>query len=376
MFPFDFEVTHVPGVTLGIVDYLSRYPTFPAAEPSKYDELFVVKSIEAFHKALFFINSYNVSLVKDQNCMPPREGLQFVSRHNEASYLRHSPFEGDNSVTQCFNQSYRSMQMDFLRYLLKEGVDLCSHEVNQSETGMQTDYCRPVGVSKIHCLRPESLQNSHLNSSSLFLTQNFFNMTQPLDTTQTTPGPTTFDLNATITQPDPSMILNSTAEQADLLTFVESFPISSPNFRRPSPRPPIRSRQLNRISRLDQIRQRNRAREWATKTRFVATRTTISKDGHTQLLEAMRRCRLSKPGKVNMDANIRVLAVSGGKPLLFSSKKEIVGLPGLLDADLLTELTEEDRFLGPMKRAIINKDITSFNKLGSYMAQFWPKATV
>ena len=53
-----------------------------------------------------------------------------------------------------------------------------------------------------------------------------------------------------------------------------------------------------------------------------------------------------------------------------------MGLPRLFDADLLAELTEEDRFLGPMKRAIINKDITSFNKLGSYMAQFWTKAAV
>ena len=51
-------------------------------------------------------------------------------------------------------------------------------------------------------------------------------------------------------------------------------------------------------------------------------------------------------------------------------------LPGLFDADLRAELTEEDRFFGPMKRAIINKDVTSFNKLGSYMAQFWTKAAV
>ena len=33
LLPFDFEVIHVPGVTLGIVNYLSRYPTFPAPEP-------------------------------------------------------------------------------------------------------------------------------------------------------------------------------------------------------------------------------------------------------------------------------------------------------------------------------------------------------
>ena len=138
----------------------------------------------------------------------------------------------------------------------------------------------------------------------------------------------------------------------------------------------MRSRQLGRISPLDQIRQHNRPRERAAKTRFVAARTISRKEGHNQLLEAMRRCRLSKPGKIHTAAKIGVFAVNGGKPILLKSKKDIVGLPGLFDADLLAELTEEDRFLGPMKRAIINKDVTSFNKLGAYMAQFWPKAAV
>ena len=36
LLPFDFEFIHVPGVTLGIVDYLSRYPTFSAPAPSIY----------------------------------------------------------------------------------------------------------------------------------------------------------------------------------------------------------------------------------------------------------------------------------------------------------------------------------------------------
>ena len=75
LLPFDFEVFHVRGITLGIVDYLSRYPTFPAPAPSKYDELFVVKSIGAFHLALSFINCYNSS-----------PGHQFVS-HKRAFNL-------------------------------------------------------------------------------------------------------------------------------------------------------------------------------------------------------------------------------------------------------------------------------------------------
>ena len=103
---------------------------------------------------------------------------------------------------------------------------------------------------------------------------------------------------------------------------------------------------------------------------------TPENGGHNQLLEAMRRSGLTKSGKVNTAAKIKVFAANGGKPILSKSKKDTVGLPGLFDADLLAELTEEDRFLGPMKLAIVNKVVFTFNKLGSYMAQFWPKAAV
>ena len=105
----------------------------------------------------------------------------------------------------------------------------------------------------------------------------------------------------------------------------------------------------------------NRTRERAAKTRFVAARSNSRKEGHGQLLEAMRRCRLSKPGKINTAAQIGIFAVNGCKPILSKSMKDIVGLPGLFDADILVELTKEDRFLGPMKIAIVNKDVTSFN---------------
>ena len=261
------------------------------------------------------------------------------------------------------------MQMNCLRCLSQEGVELCAHDFNQSGTGMLIDCCRLDDVSNNHCLRPESFRNSQL--LPIIFSNYQINMTSPKNTQQT---PT--DLNTLINQPDSMTLLQPNTEQAELQAFVEIFPVSSPNFRRPSPRPQLRSRQINRMSRIDQIRQRNRTRERAAKTRFVATRTTTRKDSHSQLLEAMRRCRLSKPGRNNMAEKIGIIAVNGGKPLLSSSKKEIVFLPGLFDADLLAELTAEDRFLGPMKRAITNKDITSFNKLGAYMAQFWPKAAV
>ena len=65
-----------------------------------------------------------------------------------------------------------------------------------------------------------------------------------------------------------------------------------------------------------------------------------------------------------------VNAINNHQPLVTQDKKKVVGLPGLFDVDLLGELTGEDPFLGPMRTAIINKDVQSFNKLGTYMAQF------
>ena len=61
LLPFDFDVVHVPGATLGTVDYMSRYPTYTTPLPSQYVELFVVKSIEAFINALNVINSSSQS---------------------------------------------------------------------------------------------------------------------------------------------------------------------------------------------------------------------------------------------------------------------------------------------------------------------------
>ena len=112
------------------------------------------------------------------------------------------------------------------------------------------------------------------------------------------PDTETNDRNNTITNVSlhhSNTILNSMDEQTDLLTFVENFPINLPNFSRPSPRSPLRSRQIVRVFRIDQICQHNRTRERAARTRFVAARINSRKEGHAQLLKAMRG---SKPGKI------------------------------------------------------------------------------
>ena len=171
---------------------------------------------------------------------------------------------------------------------------------------------------------------------------------------------------------------NTTTEQTNLLDFVENFSTSSPNFRTSSQiRPKISTvRPMDRPSRIDQIRSRNIARQRHSRERFVVTRGQNTQKALTHFLDKCRRQRLTRRARRGEVLRMGVNAINNHKPLVTQDKKKVVGLPGLFDVDLLGELTGEYPFLGPMRTAIINKDVQSFNKLGTYMAQCWTKAAV
>ena len=84
LIPFDYQIEHIPGsslgiVALGIVDYMSRHPTFEAPLPPSHDELFVIKSIQAFHNAL---NS--ISTQSKPQIMPVGQ-VSFVTHYNQSN---------------------------------------------------------------------------------------------------------------------------------------------------------------------------------------------------------------------------------------------------------------------------------------------------
>ena len=74
--------------------------------------------------------------------------------------------------------------------------------------------------------------------------------------------------------------------------------------------------------------------------------------------------------------HLGIRAINGHKPLVTRDMQKVVDLPRLFDVDLLAELTAEDQLMGTMWKAIINRDVQSFNKLGVYMAQFWSNTAV
>ena len=58
LLPFDFDIFHISGSKLGIVDYLSRFPTFEAPRPSSFDEQYVVKCISRFFDACDYLDEW------------------------------------------------------------------------------------------------------------------------------------------------------------------------------------------------------------------------------------------------------------------------------------------------------------------------------
>ena len=103
-----------------------------------------------------------------------------------------------------------------------------------------------------HYLRPKIAQNTQLSNF-------FMNNTDPSNIDMD-------DLNINNVLINPNAVHNSTA------VFLDQFLA------------PLRSRQLGRVSRIDQIRQHNRTRERATKTKFVAARSDTRKQGQSNSL--------------------------------------------------------------------------------------------
>ena len=58
LLPFDFDIFHISGCKLGIMDYLSRFQTFEAPRPSSFDKKYVVKCISRFFDACDYLDEW------------------------------------------------------------------------------------------------------------------------------------------------------------------------------------------------------------------------------------------------------------------------------------------------------------------------------
>ena len=57
LLPYQFQIVHIPGRDMGIVDYLSRDPCIEPWRESELDEKFVVATINSLHEAFYCMSS-------------------------------------------------------------------------------------------------------------------------------------------------------------------------------------------------------------------------------------------------------------------------------------------------------------------------------
>ena len=132
LIPFHFDIKHLAGSKIGLIDYMSRNPVGLAIPPSEYDEEFVVESIRAFINNLKMIDNVILNNLANQSKAPyelikkraENKGLlkaaskiQLAMKHSKHSATGHSQ---TNNTNQSYSKSaenqstlFRSKQFQF-----------------------------------------------------------------------------------------------------------------------------------------------------------------------------------------------------------------------------------------------------------------------
>ena len=310
--------------------------------PSSHDELFVIKSIQAFHNALNLIGTQckpqvlPVGQISNYNQFPPirsfgvirgeisyllttttnqstfdssdqshcckqlsslpLEGVgnstQSVNQsHKDMLIYRHnsSPLEGVHSCSQSTSQSYARMQNCEYISLPREVDFSCSSTLDQSQRSMQLRYAKPEVFAQTYCLRPYNLEISNDMDTMNNLAQN------------TTLNST---LNNSNTSSNTIDFANNTIEQTNLLNFVENFSSSSPNFRTSSQLRPSLStvRPMDRPSRIDQAVLKHCQAETFSRTFRGYSRTNDAK-GPNSLPRQVPEAAAHETGQTRRDTS-------------------------------------------------------------------------
>ena len=125
-------------------------------------------------------------------------------------------------------------------------------------------------------------------------------------------------------------------------------------------------------------RARPRFRAGAVRPRRSTTlqRGAELRGQYARILVNFRSKRLRKPKLTNRQTqsvqSLQILKSS----VVAQDQKSLTGLVGILDSDVLSELTDGDPSLCLMKRALINRDYEEFCRIDPYIKSFWHCAAV
>ena len=102
MIPFDFNIEHIPGTRMGLVDYLSRQPNQKAKSITQYDEEFMVATISHIRDSILtlFSPSNTIPFQKQHNNSKCQLQVNKTRVHscNVAKSIAHTPNASNNSL--------------------------------------------------------------------------------------------------------------------------------------------------------------------------------------------------------------------------------------------------------------------------------------
>ena len=126
----------------------------------------------------------------------------------------------------------------------------------------------------------------------------------------------------------------------------------------------------------DRARPRLRAGAVRPKRLTTLQRGAALRGQHARTFANFRSKRLRKVRSVNRHVqSVQSLEILKSS-VVAQDQKSLTGFEGILDSDVLSELTDEDSSLCLMKRALINRDNEGFYRIDSYLKSFWHCAAV
>ena len=394
LLPFDFDIFHISGCKLGIVDYLSRFPTFEAPRPSSFDEQYVVKCISRFFDACEFLDGWarhytsteelsdtaevcQDYVVPDQinlvellgNCQSrincpntnsslvasnkfgntPVEGvlIQGIQPTSKGLY----PLEGDKMLAISQNNS---SNLSILSPL--EGVQRVGSYSSQSALSINMlNFATFSAWITIYLPILISLWIITLAVSGCHLLSSLINLFVLISSYRI--GWSAVRLLSAFhfqTAMNPNTSTNNTNDSFEQL-LNQYLPVTQHWFSSDRARPRFRPGAV-------------RPRRSSTVQRGVELRSQ-----YARILANFRAKRGRIPKQQSQSVNSLEILKS---PVVAADQKSLTRLVGILDSDVLSELTDEDASLSLMKRAIINRDYEGFCRIDSYIKSFWHCAAV
>ena len=396
LLPFDFDIFHISGCKLGIVVYLSRFPTFEAPRPSSCDEQYVVKCISQFFDACDYLDGWV------RVCSLSEESSD-ISRNNQNFDLSNSinliepvdfgqpranfPFWGNSLISSkdIGNQSVEGVKNWDIQVTAQY---IKSVEGDEHFDFGYTEICKQFNALVTSPLEGVRISGLKSSQSALSWFRHVF---------------VTFSAWITIYLPILSLvwiistvicdwgILSSSVGLLDLISvywncwrvfvLLGVFHFQTVMDTNTKNANDSFEQLLNQFIPInqhwfssDRARPRFHAGAVRPKRSTTLQRGAVLRGQYARILANFRSKRL-RISKSSCSVNRHVQSVQSLEILKSSvvaqDQKSLTGLVGILDSDVLSELTDEDSSLCLMKRALINRDYEGFCRIDSYLKSFW-----